>query len=189
MSNDRWLTDMAARGEWARVGTDNAFGTRRSAVASPLRKVQTAPARKRARTAAKAKPFGEMGEFAKTIAKRKAEIAVKRSKANALARANAFIEKQRRAMAIKNKRQAYGLRRRPERALLGASKHKATTASVRHRAQKQKQHDDKVQKLRKQWVAQRRDNNKIRRKEPHRAPELKPARLKKIATPMPSRER
>ena len=179
---------MAERGESARMATDLAFGTRRSTLAR-ARRVQTAPKRKVARAAAKAKPFGEMGEFAKQMAKRKAETAVKRSKANALARANAFIEKQRRAMAIKNKRQAYGLRRKPEKALLGAQKRKATVASVRHRTQKQKQHDDKVQKLRKQYVAQRRDNNKIRRKEPHRAPDLKPAKLKKIATPMPSRER
>jgi hypothetical protein len=180
---------MAERGESARMATDLAFGTRRSNLARAARKIPTAPARKRTRTAAKAKPFGEMGEFAKTMAKRKAETAVKRSKANALAKANAFVEKHRRAMAIKNKRQAYGLRRKPERALLGAGKHKASAASVRHRTEVQKRHDDKVQKMRQQYVAQRRDNNKIRRKEPHRAPALRPAKLKKIATPMPSRER
>ena len=170
------------------MAMDRAFGTRRSALAR-ARRIQTAPKRKVARVAAKVKPFGQMGEDLKLLAKRKAETAVKRSKAHALARANAFIEKQRRAMAIKNKRQAYGLRRRPEKALLGAGKHKASIASVRHRTEAQKRHDDKVQKLRRQWVNQRRDNNKIRRKEPHRKPDLKPARLKKMATPMPSRER
>ena len=158
-------------------------------MASPLRKVQTAPARKRARAAAKAKPFGEAGEFAKMMAKRQAQIAVRRSKASALAKANSFIERQRRAMAIKNRRQAYGLRRKPEKALLGAGKRKATNESVRYRSQQQAKHDDRVQKLRRQWVEQRRKNNEIRRKAPHRAPELKAAKLKKIATPMPSRER
>ncbi len=159
-------------------------------MASPLRKkVQTAPNRKVARVKAKAKPFGQMGDDLKLLARRKAETAVKRSKAHALAKANAFIERQRRAMAIKNKRQAYGLKRRPEKALLGAGKRKATNESVRYRSQQQAKHDDKVQRLRRQWVEQRRKNNEIRRKAPHKAPELKAAKLKKIATPMPSRER
>ncbi len=159
-------------------------------MASPLRKrVQTAPNRKVARSAARSKPFGEAGEFAKQMAKRQAQIALRRSKAHALAKANAFIERQRRAMAIKNKRQAYGLPRKPEKALLGAGKRKATNESVRYRSQQQAKHDDKVQRLRRQWVEQRRKNNEIRRKAPHKAPELKAAKLKKIATPMPSRER